>query len=38
VDRGQPCVAGPDAVAAVAFEMVEKAGDRVRVEVDHVKS
>jgi hypothetical protein len=38
VDRGQPCVAGPDAVASVAFEMVEKAGDRVRVEVDQVKS
>ena len=37
VDRGQPGVAGADAVAALVFEVVEEAGDQRRVEVGEVQ-
>jgi hypothetical protein len=37
VDRGQAGVAGPDAVAAPVFEMVEEAGDQRGVQVGDVQ-
>ena len=37
VDRGQPGVAGADAVAALGLEMVEEAGDQRCVEVGQVE-
>ena len=37
VDRGQPGVAGADAVAALVFEVVEEAGDQRGVEVGQVQ-
>jgi hypothetical protein len=37
VERGQPGVAGPDAIAALVFEVVKEAGDKLRVEVGQVQ-
>ena len=37
VDRGEPCVAGLGAVAAVLFEVVEERSDQRRVEVGEVQ-
>jgi hypothetical protein len=37
VDRGQPRVAGADAGAALALEVVDEAGDQRRVEVGEIQ-
>jgi hypothetical protein len=37
VDRGEPGVAGPDAVAALVFQVVQERADRLRVQVGDVQ-
>jgi hypothetical protein len=37
VDRGEPGVAGPDAVAAAGFQVVQERADRLRVQVGDVQ-